>query len=372
MKKKQHHTKAVWLILFFVGVGSVVRSQNLIYNGGFEVFKGEVPCGWVAKISEFTLNNWTLPTYTTADIFTPFQNEQCPNFAGAGNSIVGVSAHRGQSMIGLFTYGVSPPHGAWREYIQTDLAAPLVPGEAYLLKAWVRLHKNSPCAAGNFGFYFSEKPVKQDSFKKLKLSPQIEFKAILDRADRWVLIQDTLVPNQPYHYLTIGNFREDSETPKKDRGTTGSNIQDLLYNTRQRAYYLLDDVSLEPLNPELKIEVQQQLEDVDLMTQVHFDHDRFELSPDMEARLKKLLLHLQKKPRLRLMLGGHTDSVGGDDYNMNLSELRTLEVKNYLLRNGLHPSRILTQWFGPHRPAADNSTPEGRYLNRRVVIELIR
>ena len=72
------------------------------------------------------------------------------------------------------------------------------------------------------------------------------------------------------------------------------------------------------------------------------------------------------------MLGGHTDSVGGDDYNMNLSELRTLEVKNYLLRNGLHPSRILTQWFGPHRPAADNSTPEGRYLNRRVVIELIR
>jgi outer membrane protein OmpA-like peptidoglycan-associated protein len=91
----------------------------------------------------------------------------------------------------------------------------------------------------------------------------------------------------------------------------------------------------------------------------------------MEARLKKLLLHLNQNPRLRIMLGGHTDSVGGNDYNLNLSELRTLEVKNYLIRCGLTPARILTQWFGPHRPAADNSSPEGRYLNRRVVIELI-
>jgi len=357
--------------LFFFGIASGLRSQNLVYNGGFEVFKGEIPCGWVARLNEFNINNWTLPTFTTADVFTSFQNEQCPNYCGSGSNIVGVSAHRGQSMVGIFTYGISPPHGAWREYIQTHLAAALVPGESYLLKAWVRLHKNSPVAAGNLGFYFSAQPVKQDSYKRLKLIPQIEFKEVLERADRWVLIQDTLVAREPLQYLTIGNFRDDRETPKLDRGTTGSNILDLLYNTRQRAYYLVDDVSLEPLSRTLQVDLRTQAEDLDLMTRIHFDHDHFDLSPDMEARLKKLLLHLNQNPRLRIMLGGHTDSVGGNDYNLNLSELRTLEVKNYLIRCGLTPARILTQWFGPHRPAADNSSPEGRYLNRRVVIELI-
>jgi outer membrane protein OmpA-like peptidoglycan-associated protein len=362
---------AAFRFLIIFAVLPKLQSQNLVYNGGFEVFKGEIPCGWVARINEFNINNWTLPTYTTADIYSSFQNEQCPNYCGSGSNIVGISAHRGQSMVGIFTYGVSPPHGAWREYIQTHLSAPLVPGELYVLKAWVRLHKNSPFAAGNLGFYFSKQPVKQDSYKRLNLTPQIEFAEILDRADRWVLIQDTLLAREPFQYMTIGNFRDDRETPKIDRGTTGTNILDLLYNTRQRAYYLLDDISLEPLNPALKVELQNRTEDLDLMTQVHFEHDHFDLAPDMEARLKKLLLHLNQKPQLRVMLGGHTDSVGATDYNMNLSEMRALEVKNYLIRNGLHPGRILTQWFGPHRPAADNNSPDGRYLNRRVVIELI-
>jgi len=370
MRKTKSSVRAI-LFLAFLGLSPVLLGQNLVYNGGFEVFKGEIPCGWVARINEFNINNWTLPTFTTADVYSSFQNEQCPNYSGPGSNIVGVSAHRGQSMVGIFTYGVSPPHGAWREYIQTHLAAVLVPGESYVLKAWVRLHKNSPFAAGNLGFYFSRQPVKQDSYKRLNLKPQIEIETILDRADRWILIQDTLQAKEPFQYLTIGNFREDHETSKLDRGATGSNILDLLYNTRRRAYYLLDDISLEPLNPTLQVELKNREEDLGLMTQVHFDHDEFDLSPDMEARLKKLLLHLNQNSGLRIMLGGHTDSNGANDYNMNLSELRALEVKNYLIRSGLHPGRILTQWFGPHRPAADNNSPEGRYLNRRVVIELI-
>jgi len=364
-------TAAVGIVLISLGYLSHLRGQNLIYNGGFEVFKGEIPCGWVARINEFNINNWTLPTFTTADVYSSFQNEQCPNYSGPGSKIVGVTAHLGQSMVGIFTYGVSPPHGAWREYIQTHLAAALVPGESYILKAWIRLHKNSPFAASNLGFYFSRQPVKQDSYKRLDLKPQIEIDTILNRADRWILIQDTLLAREPYQYLTIGNFRDDKETTKLDRGVTGSNILDLLYNTRQRAYYLLDDISLEPINANLQVELRTRAEELDLMTQVHFDHDQFDLTPEMEARLKKLLLHLNQNSAVRIMLGGHTDSNGANEYNMSLSELRALEVKNYLIRSGLHPGRILTQWFGPHRPAADNSSPEGRYLNRRVVVELI-
>lgn len=77
---------------------------------------------------------------------------------------------------------------------------------------------------------------------------------------------------------------------------------------------------------------------------------------------------LNKYPDTTIKVIGYTDSVGSDTYNQQLSELRANAVKNALVVKGVTNSRITTIGMGKSNPVADNSTPEGRQLNRRVAI----
>jgi outer membrane protein OmpA-like peptidoglycan-associated protein len=67
---------------------------------------------------------------------------------------------------------------------------------------------------------------------------------------------------------------------------------------------------------------------------------------------------------------GHTDSTGGHEYNLQLSQKRASSVSSYLAAQGVQSVRLQTQGFGPDRPVASNDTPDGRSQNRRVEITL--
>ena len=69
-------------------------------------------------------------------------------------------------------------------------------------------------------------------------------------------------------------------------------------------------------------------------------------------------------------VNGHTDSTGSLNYNLSLSDSRARSVANYLSSQGVDNARIYTQGFGPNHPIADNATPDGRTLNRRVELIL--
>ena len=72
-------------------------------------------------------------------------------------------------------------------------------------------------------------------------------------------------------------------------------------------------------------------------------------------------------PDLKVVIEGHTDSVGTKAYNKNLSQERADAVKNYMVeKNGIDSNRIATEGFGEEKPIADNATAEGRAQNRRV------
>lgn len=73
----------------------------------------------------------------------------------------------------------------------------------------------------------------------------------------------------------------------------------------------------------------------------------------------------------KLKLSGHTDNVGSAEKNMILSEKRAKAVKNYLVKKGVDPDQIITEWFGQERPIADNSTAKGRQKNRRVEMSIL-
>ncbi len=102
------------------------------------------------------------------------------------------------------------------------------------------------------------------------------------------------------------------------------------------------------------------------MSDVLFDTAQYTLKPGAREKLAKISGIVLAHPGLKLEVEGHTDSVGGDDYNQRLSEQRAGAVRDFLVHQGLNPSSITAQGFGKTQPVASNDNAAGRQLNRRV------
>lgn len=101
-----------------------------------------------------------------------------------------------------------------------------------------------------------------------------------------------------------------------------------------------------------------------------FDFDSSTLKPQAQSQLGQVASVLATYPETDIMVLGHTDSKGSDDYNQRLSERRARAVEGYLTGQGVAARRIRAKGFGESVPIADNSTEEGRALNRRVELSI--
>ncbi len=98
-----------------------------------------------------------------------------------------------------------------------------------------------------------------------------------------------------------------------------------------------------------------------------FDFDKYNVKPEYFDILDKVAAFLKEHPAARIILAGHTDSIGTREYNMNLSHQRAASVRAYLVQKGeVSADRITLSGFGFDDPVATNDTSEGRALNRRV------
>jgi OmpA-OmpF porin, OOP family len=78
------------------------------------------------------------------------------------------------------------------------------------------------------------------------------------------------------------------------------------------------------------------------------------------------ILLMKQNPKVTTDILGHTDDVGTEEFNLALSNERVQAIADYIVINGIDPSRLTKTGYGESRPIADNSTPEGQALNRRV------
>ena len=102
------------------------------------------------------------------------------------------------------------------------------------------------------------------------------------------------------------------------------------------------------------------------MSDVLFDTAKFSLRPEAREKLAKVAGIVSGHPGLRLDVEGHTDNVGGDDYNQKLSEERGSAVRDYLIAAGNGANSVSSKGFGKTQPVASNETAAGRQQNRRV------
>jgi outer membrane protein OmpA-like peptidoglycan-associated protein len=104
---------------------------------------------------------------------------------------------------------------------------------------------------------------------------------------------------------------------------------------------------------------------------VTFDTDSAALRPQFFGVLNSVGKVLTEYDKTVVEVAGHTDSTGSDSHNLALSQRRANTVGEYLYTQGIMDQRIMTVGMGEHHPVADNSTSEGRQLNRRVEITLV-
>jgi len=104
---------------------------------------------------------------------------------------------------------------------------------------------------------------------------------------------------------------------------------------------------------------------------IYFDFNKADVKPESEPALKEITKLLQQDPKLKIYVVGHTDNVGGLDYNMKLSQQRAeAVVKELVSKYKIAPDRLKAGGAGPLAPVASNDTEEGKAKNRRV--ELVK
>lgn len=139
----------------------------------------------------------------------------------------------------------------------------------------------------------------------------------------------------------------------------------------------IDKNSISNLN---EIELQNKLNSGEtiILNNLLFVYDKATLLPNSKDDLNKLIKYMKTNPSAIIMIEGHTDSKGNDEYNLKLSQQRSEQVKKKLVAAGIQATRIQTRGFGETKPIVENElpdgsdNPDGRQLNRRVEIKIIK
>lgn len=144
-------------------------------------------------------------------------------------------------------------------------------------------------------------------------------------------------------------------------GTAGALIGKKMDKQKQELEAVIPDATVETVNngESLKITFD---------SGILFATNSSTVSDASKSALRNFSTSLNTNPDTYIKIIGHTDSTGNVDYNQTLSEKRAKSVNDYLMQQGVSNSRMTYEGRGIHEPVADNNTPEGRSLNRRVEI----
>jgi len=104
---------------------------------------------------------------------------------------------------------------------------------------------------------------------------------------------------------------------------------------------------------------------------VYFDFNKSSLKDASFKSLDELVDFMKLKTTLVIEIAGHTDNIGDKNYNKTLSQARAESVRNYLIKKGIAPERIVAKGYGDEQPIAENDDENGRQQNRRTEVRII-
>lgn len=362
-----------WLFVAGPGAGSLAQKPpaagtNIVPNPGFERFANP-PIGWTYSGADFgrVVKYWFSATTASPDVYGPGVRVPAD---WAEKGFGRQTPRSGRAMAGLTLFGCTNGKPHCREFVEIQLAEPLVIGQTYYVEFWVCPMQRSLHIA-NLGAYFSVSEIRRLTDEVLVREAQVRADNLLTAPlGKWIKISGYFQAKYEAEFIVIGNFTEDADTPSLATGDDAYNY----------AYYYVDDVLVRKSPPYLPVPVKsddlrrQALEPGKTiqLKNIYFEFDRDELMPRSYVELNKLLELMRANPRLVIEVVGHTDSLGSDDYNLDLSRRRAEAVVNFLRANKIAAARLRFRGEGEARPIASNDTDEGRAQNRRVEFVVVK
>ncbi|MEI6899480.1 MAG: OmpA family protein [Bacteroidota bacterium] len=108
-----------------------------------------------------------------------------------------------------------------------------------------------------------------------------------------------------------------------------------------------------------------------VLKNIFFDTDKFELKPESQSELNRLIALLHSNPTLKIEISGHTDNSGGIEHNLTLSKNRAKSVYDFLVSKGILTTRLTHNGYGASKPIDSNETEQGKANNRRTEFKVI-
>jgi outer membrane protein OmpA-like peptidoglycan-associated protein/tetratricopeptide (TPR) repeat protein len=153
--------------------------------------------------------------------------------------------------------------------------------------------------------------------------------------------------------------------------------KDYAFNVNRKGYlFYSDNFSLSKTSPDSSYEKNIPLQPLEVnamvvLNNLFFDVNKFELKPESQVELEKIVQLLKDNPTLKIEIGGHTDNAGKPADNLALSNNRAKAVVSYLVSKGIPVQRLVAKGYGETKPAANNATEEGRARNRRTEMKIV-
>ena len=380
MKKGIHKVFFLFLAgISITGYGQyrIHTGENLVPNPSFEQTRAcPKDCDYIGGVVSWNLfPNFSADyfhrcanTFQTLEYIQKFPREEILNFSVPRSMFGYQEARTGDAYAGIsFCY----------EALAVKLLRPLEKDSVYKAEFFVSLADSSNVGTRYFGMYFSETTVRTTTDNRMQISsfildspPQIQNPPdrYLTDTVNWTPITGFYTAKGGEQYITIGGFLayHDSlvQQIRPDRPL------EKIYRNKEKylGYYFLDDVSVVPYS--MKWDPEPGIKYV--LQYIYFDFDKSDLLPESDDELNRLLEYLKSNPDYNIVINGHTDNFGSEEYNLNLSNNRAKAVANHLMEKGIEPHRITFNGAGSSEPVADNSTPQGRSLNRRVEFMLTK
>lgn len=219
--------KSIYLLTFLNYLSLSFGQQNLVPNPDFEIYS---TCGTFITYA----TSWDQPTDGTSDYLNACFSYVPLNFYGYQNSFNG-----GAGYVGLFAYYKWPT--TYREYVQAKLTMTLEVGQKYFASCYVSLADSSRYATDDFGIFISQNQISLMDYDAFGFTPQVSNPQgqFLNNKNSWVRIFGSFIASGGEEYITIGNFKFDSNTDTIS--TTPPYVTSIDSNA---AYYYVDHVCL--------------------------------------------------------------------------------------------------------------------------------
>jgi OmpA-OmpF porin, OOP family len=289
--------------------------------------------------------------------------------------------------------GLYRENTSYSEYIQGKLIKPLSKGQKYCIKVSIALPSYSGFSVNRLAFHLSTNPIAIDESNESSSLPQVVLSILTVDNKRFVTLCDYFVADGGERYISIGRFT----SPDKLKVIRRENIPQSKFGIDESAYYLIDNVDVHEIqdtmecycknnfiqNDTISIVPSNDMTIIEtdlnklkfgnsvILKNVNFEFNSYVLLPDADTILKTLLTYLNNNPGIRILISGHTDDIGSEQYNLDLSINRAKSVYKWLINNGIELGRLEFTGFGKSRPLFKDTDEKSRSLNRRVEVKIL-